>query len=102
MSETTKKRPRFSRVGRWLAELVLVFVSVYVVFWLNNYQQHQQEIKRRDQILASLEQEFRREIESGRIAAAKLWTLLSHSLTTSTEPKTSCLTKFRLNENGVS
>ena len=58
-------------VGRWLAELVLVFVSVYAAFWLNNFQQHQQEIKRRDQILASLEQEFRRGIESGRIAAAK-------------------------------
>jgi len=71
MSETTKKRPRFSRVGRWLAELVLVFVSVYAAFWLNNYQQHQQEINRPDQILASLEQGFRRGIKSGRIAAAK-------------------------------
>jgi hypothetical protein len=54
-----------------LAELVLVFVSVYAAFWLNNYQQHQQEINRPDQILASLEQGFRRGTKSGRIAAAK-------------------------------
>ena len=60
-----------SRLGRWLAELVLVFVGVYAAFWLNNYQQHQQDAKRRDQILASLEQEFLKGIESGKIAGAK-------------------------------
>jgi hypothetical protein len=71
MTETTEKRSRLSQLGRSLAELILVFVGVYAAFWLNNYQQHQQEAKRRDQILASLEQEFRRGIESGKIAAAK-------------------------------
>src|SRR6266481_1467671 len=71
MNETTKNKSFFSRVGRWLAELILVFVGVYAAFWLNNYQQHQQEAKRRDQILASLEQEFRKGIESGKIAGAK-------------------------------
>jgi hypothetical protein len=71
MSETTEKHPRLGRLGRWLAELILVFVGVYAAFWLNNYQQHQQDAKRRDQILASLEQEFRTGIESGKIAAAK-------------------------------
>ena len=50
MSETTRNKSIFSRLGRWLAELILVFVGVYAAFWLNNYQQHQQEAKRRDQI----------------------------------------------------
>jgi hypothetical protein len=68
---TDRKAPFLSRAGRWVAELVLVFVGVYAAFWLNNYQQHQQEAKRRDQILASLEQEFRKGIESGKIAGAK-------------------------------
>jgi len=40
-----------------------VFVGVYAAFWLNNYQQHRQDAERRDQILASLEQEFLRGIE---------------------------------------
>jgi hypothetical protein len=48
MSETTEKHSKLARLGRWLAELVLVFVSVYAAFWLNNYQQHQQEATRPD------------------------------------------------------
>src|SRR6266511_2114525 len=71
MSQTTEKRSRFARFGRWVAELVLVFVSVYAAFWLNNYQQHREDARRRDQILASLEQEFRKGVESGKIAGAK-------------------------------
>ncbi|MGH7984416.1 MAG: hypothetical protein ACREFF_14920 [Candidatus Udaeobacter sp.] len=71
MSQTTEKRSGFSRFGRWVAELVLVFVGVYAAFWLNNYQQHGQDAERRDQILASLEQEFLRGIESGKIIGAK-------------------------------
>src|SRR2546426_4467189 len=71
MSQTTEKRSRFSRFGRWIAELVLVFVGVYAAFWLNSYQQHQQDAQRRDRILASLEQELRKGIESGKIAGAK-------------------------------
>src|SRR6266568_5684707 len=71
MNETTKNKSFFSRVGRWLAELILVFVGVYAAFWLNNYQQHQQEAKRRDQILASLERLLGQGIESGKINAAK-------------------------------
>ena len=66
------KRKTFSaRLVRWPAELVLVFIGVYAAFWLNNYQQHQQEAKRRDQILASLERTLREGIESGKINAAK-------------------------------
>jgi hypothetical protein len=66
------KRKTFSaRLVRWPAELVLVFIGVYAAFWLNNYQQHQQEAKRRDRILASLERTLREGIASGKINAAK-------------------------------
>ena len=64
--ETPKNRSRLSRVGRWAAELLLVFVGVYAAFWLNNYQQHRQDAERRDQILASLEQQLREGIASGK------------------------------------
>jgi hypothetical protein len=66
-----QKRSLLSRVGRWTAELVLVFVGVYGAFWLNNYQQQRQEAERRDQILASLEGQLREGIESGKINRAK-------------------------------
>ncbi len=66
-----QKRSLLSRVGRWTAELVLVFVGVYAAFWLNNYQQHRQDAERRDQILASLEEQLREGIESGKINRAK-------------------------------
>src|SRR5712672_3188360 len=66
-----EKRSLLSRVGRWAAELLLVFVGVYAAFWLNNYQQHRQDAERRDQILASLEQQLREGIESGKINRAK-------------------------------
>src|SRR5947208_6905688 len=70
MSETTEKGSRFSRFAGWVAELVLVFVGVYAAFWLNNYQQHRQDAERRDQILASLEQQLREGIQSGKINRA--------------------------------
>ena len=68
---TDRKAPFLSRAGRWVAELVLVFVGVYAAFWLNNYQQHQQDAERRDRILASIEQTLREGIESGKINRAK-------------------------------
>ena len=67
MRQTTEKRSRFSHIGGWVAELVLVFVGVSAAFWLSNYQQHRQDADRRDQILASLEQQLREGIESGKI-----------------------------------
>jgi hypothetical protein len=67
MSQTTEKHARFSRFGGWIAELVLVFVGVYAAFWLNNYQQHQQDAERHDRILASIEQTLRDGIESNKI-----------------------------------
>jgi hypothetical protein len=66
-----KRKTLSARLARWAAELVLVFIGVYAAFWLNGYQQHQQEAKRRDQILASLERWLGEGIESGRINAAK-------------------------------
>jgi hypothetical protein len=62
-----KRKTLSARLGRWAAELVLVFIGVYAAFWLNGYQQHQQEAKRRDQILASFERTLRAGIESGKI-----------------------------------
>jgi hypothetical protein len=70
MSQTTEKRSRFARFGRWVAELLLVFTGVYAAFWLNNYQQHRQDADRRDQILASFEQQLRKGIESGKVNRA--------------------------------
>ena len=66
-----EKRSLLSRLVRWTAELLLVFFGVYAAFWLNNYQQHRQDVERRDRILASLEQELRGGIESGRVNRAK-------------------------------
>jgi len=71
MSETTENRSLLARLGRWLAELILVFVGVYAAFWLNNYQQHQQDLKRRDQILASLESQLHDGIDSAKTETAR-------------------------------
>jgi hypothetical protein len=71
MSQTTEKRSRLSRVGGWVAELVLVFVGVYAAFWLSNYQQRQQDAERRDRILASIERTLREGIESNEVSRAK-------------------------------
>jgi hypothetical protein len=57
MSESA---PTFrKKLGRWAAELLLVFLGAYAAFSLTNYQQHRQEARRRDQILESLEQRTR-------------------------------------------
>lgn len=60
-----------ARIGRWLAEVILVFVGVYAAFWLNNYQQHRQDAERRDRILASIEQTLREGIESNKMNRVK-------------------------------
>jgi hypothetical protein len=71
MSQTTEKRSSLARVGRWVAELVLVFVGVYAAFWLNNYQQHRQDAERRDRMLAYIEQTLSEGIESSKANRAK-------------------------------
>jgi hypothetical protein len=68
---TDRKAPFLSRAGRWVAELILVFVGVYLAFWLSNYQQQRQDAERRDRILASIEQTLREGIESSKINRAK-------------------------------
>ena len=67
MGETTSRVKFWPRLGRWAAELVLVFIGVYAAFWLNNFQQRQQDAERRDRILASIERTLREGIESGKI-----------------------------------
>ncbi len=71
MSQTTEKRSRFSHFGGWITELVLVFVGVYAAFWLNNYQQRQQDAERHDRILASIERTLRDGIESNKTNRAE-------------------------------
>ncbi len=71
MSAMTEKRSLLSRIGRWIAELVLVFVGVYAAFWLNNYQEHREDAGRRDQILASLERQLQEGIKSGKTNRAE-------------------------------
>jgi len=60
-----------AKIARWLAELLLVFVGVYAAFWLSNFQQHQQQAKQRDQILASLERLLEEGIDNTKTQAAK-------------------------------
>jgi hypothetical protein len=71
MVVTNQRRSLLSRVGRWTAELVLVFVGVYAAFWLNSYQQRRQDEDRRDRILASIEKTLREGIESNEVSRAK-------------------------------
>ena len=71
MSDQPASTSFISRLGRWTAELLLVFIGVYAAFWLNSYQQHQQDAKRHDQILASLEQQLQEGINSARTEGAK-------------------------------
>src|SRR6266702_3341188 len=74
ITATTDRNRRavfLSRAGRWVTELVLVFVGVYAAFWLNSYQQHQQDAKRHDQFLASLEEQLTEGIDSTKAEGAK-------------------------------
>lgn len=71
MGQATSRTTHWSRLGRWAAELVLVFIGVYAAFWLNNFQQRQQEAERRDRILASIERTLREGVESGKINRAQ-------------------------------
>ena len=65
------KKLSFAKVGRWLAELLLVFIGVYAAFWLSDFQQRQQQARQRDQILASLERQLREGVENTKAQAAK-------------------------------
>ncbi len=71
MTSDEPKRSWRTQLGRWLAELLLVFLGAYAAFWLTGYQQHQQDAKRRDQILASLEQQARENIKDAGTGSAR-------------------------------
>jgi hypothetical protein len=71
VSEVPERRSILARVGRWAAELLLVFIGVYAAFWLNNYQQHRQDAERRDRILGYIEQTLREGIDSSKANRAK-------------------------------
>jgi hypothetical protein len=71
VSDNPQRRSFFFYLGRWVAELLLVFIGVYAAFWLNNYQQHQQDAERRDRILASIERTLRQGIESNKTNRAQ-------------------------------
>jgi hypothetical protein len=71
VSEIPQRRSLLARVGRWAAELLLVFIGVYAAFWLNNYQQHRQDAERRDRILGYIEQTLREGIDSSKANRAK-------------------------------
>ena len=68
MSEASNRDQKsfLPRLGHWAAQVLLVFLGAYAAFWLNNYQEHQQEARRRDQILAAFEHEVTGGLESRR------------------------------------
>src|SRR3954451_13758298 len=55
-----------SRLGRWAAELLLVFLGAYAAFWLTNHQEHQKEVHRRAQILTALEEQISADLQSAK------------------------------------
>src|SRR3954465_14167129 len=60
------RRSLRSRLGRWAAELLLVFLGAYAAFWLSNHQERLRDAHRRDQILAALEQQVSADLESAK------------------------------------
>ena len=60
------KRSLRSLLGRWAAELLLVFLGAYAAFWLTNHQERLRDAHRRDQILAALEQQIAADLESAK------------------------------------
>ena len=53
-------------LGKWCAELLLVFLGAYAAFWLTNHQEHLKEAQRRQLILAALEEQFANDIDSAK------------------------------------
>jgi hypothetical protein len=61
-----KRRRLLPLLGRWAAELLLVFLGAYAAFWLANHQERQKDAHRRDQILNALEQQITLDLESAK------------------------------------
>jgi hypothetical protein len=70
-SDLRLPRSILSRLGHWTAQVLLVFLGAYAAFWLNTYQEHQQEARRRDQILAALEHEVTEGLQSAETEKTK-------------------------------
>ena len=70
MSDAKPARPFLTQLGHWAAQVLLVFLGAYAAFWLTGYQQHQQDARRRDQILQSLEETAQESIASSQEQAA--------------------------------
>lgn len=66
-----------SRVLRWAAELLLVFLGAYAAFWLTNHQEHKREATRRHQILGALEEQSSADLESAKAERERLAKLAS-------------------------
>jgi hypothetical protein len=66
VTTATEQKGIVRKLGRWIAELILVFVGVYGAFWLNNFQQRQERTQRHHQILASLEQTLQEGVASSK------------------------------------
>jgi hypothetical protein len=66
VTTATEQKGIVRKLGRWVAELILVFVGVYAAFWLNNFQQRQERTQRHHQILASLEQTLQEGVASSK------------------------------------
>lgn len=64
---TQSSHTPLSRLSRWSAELLLVFLGAYAAFWLTNYQQHREHVKRHQQILAALQDYVRDIVDSAKI-----------------------------------
>jgi hypothetical protein len=69
LSQSQKTSGVGSRVAHWFAELVLVFIGVYGAFWLNSYQERQQQVRRHDRILATLEESVQGSVKRYQAAA---------------------------------
>ncbi|HKP04319.1 MAG TPA: hypothetical protein VJU77_13280 [Chthoniobacterales bacterium] len=65
-------RPTARKIGKWTAELLLVFIGAYAAFWLNSYQERHRDAQRRDVLLASLEEDVRGSIGVAHERAEKL------------------------------
>lgn len=65
------RKSLLSRLGRWAAELLLVFLGAYAAFWLTNFQQHRADLRRHDQILAWLEERMKEGLENTKMDAVQ-------------------------------
>jgi hypothetical protein len=59
-------RPILPLLGKWAAELLLVFLGAYAAFWLSNHQERLEQAHRRQQILSALEEQATSDLASAK------------------------------------